>query len=85
MKKFQDFILRANKYPTLSIFAGNNDEARQKIILVEVSVLFFSLHTVIMIFFLPTSVYLNLHVLRVPVHLQMILFGNYLYRQEEHC
>lgn len=37
VKQFEDFILRANKYPTLSIFGGNDNlTAIKKIILVEV-------------------------------------------------
>lgn len=37
VKQFEDFILRANKYPTLSIFGGNDNlTAVKKIILVEV-------------------------------------------------
>ena len=37
VKQFEDFILRANKYPTLSIFGGNDHlTAVKKIILVEV-------------------------------------------------
>lgn len=37
VKQFEDFILRANKYPTLSIFGGkDNLTAVKKIILVEV-------------------------------------------------
>ena len=35
-RQFQDFLLRANKYPTLQIF--NQDQLHKKIILVEVSV-----------------------------------------------
>lgn len=36
VKQFEDFILRANKYPTLSIFGGNDNlTAVKKIILVE--------------------------------------------------
>lgn len=37
VKQFQDFILRASKYPTLSIFNENSSDAVKKIILVEVS------------------------------------------------
>ena len=35
VRQFQDFLLRANKYPTLSIFGGNGTK-KEKIILVEV-------------------------------------------------
>ena len=38
VKQFQDFILRANKYPTLSIFDGKGSQtAVKKVILVEVN------------------------------------------------
>ena len=40
VKQFQDFILRANKYPTLSIFNGKGSQtAVKKLILVEVQLL----------------------------------------------
>ena len=36
-KRFQDFLLRANKYPSLSVLSGNS--TMKKIILVEVGLL----------------------------------------------